>query len=233
MAKQINSADTGLSVIGVLPDHTFITPCKMINEGQDMSSFLVSKAYRDILTFLMQLNHSMFPLSLPSPNRGEEIVKTFEINNPRQRFSETVVQLQELLSALDSINDEVELDTGPRRFGNVSFRKWCNLLEERSTDLLRKHLSTDVARVKSDSAVGPSDELRAYLIGSFGSSQRLDYGTGHELSFLAFLGCLWKLGAFGSSPSENDMREIVIGVLHACVSYSTISLQYISQSLDT
>ncbi|MCJ1444525.1 MAG: Serine/threonine-protein phosphatase 2A activator 1 [Stictis urceolatum] len=157
----------------------------------------------------------MFPLSLPSPNRGEEIVKTFEINNPRQRFSQTVVQLQELLSALDSINDEVELDTGPRRFGNVSFRKWCNLLEERSTDLLRKHLSTDVARVKSDSAVGPSDELRAYLIGSFGSSQRLDYGTGHELSFLAFLGCLWKLGAFGSPPSENDMREIVIGVLHA------------------
>jgi serine/threonine-protein phosphatase 2A activator len=37
----------------------------------------------------------------------------------------------------------------------------------------------------------------------------LDYGTGHELSFLAFLACLSKIKAF--APGEE--RAIVIGVV--------------------
>ena len=36
-------------------------------------------------------------------------------------------------------------------------------------------------------------ELKAYLTDSFGSYERIDYGTGHELNFVAFLFCLFKL----------------------------------------
>ena len=62
--------------------------------------------------------------------------------------------------------------------------------------------------------VGARDELRAYLLGGFGSAQRLDYGTGHELSFLAFLGCLWKLGAFTDGKAGGEIeRHFVLGVL--------------------
>ena len=51
-------------------------------------------------------------------------------------------------------------------------------------------------------------------MGSFGSCQRLDYGTGHELSFIAFLGCLWKLGFFNDGPpGEETERQIVLHVL--------------------
>ena len=60
------------------------------------------------------------------------------------------------------------------------------------------------------------DELASYLLGGFGSSQRLDFGTGHELSFLAFLGCLWKLGGFTAGDEISDdgrlERSIVLGV---------------------
>lgn len=66
----------------------------------------------------------------------------------------------------------------------------------------------------SSGAVGTTaaDELQVYLLGSFGSPQRLDYGTGHELSFLAFLGALWKLGLFEGQGPGNAERGIVIGV---------------------
>ncbi|CAD6499782.1 BgTH12-03895 [Blumeria graminis f. sp. triticale] len=56
-------------------------------------------------------------------------------------------------------------------------------------------------------------------MGSFGSSQRLDYGTGHELSFLAFLGSIWKLGGFSDEEAETmtTSRNIVICVMEPCV----------------
>ena len=39
-------------------------------------------------------------------------------------------------------------------------------------------------------------ELKEYLIESFGSYERIDYGTGHELNFYAFLYCMCKLGIY-------------------------------------
>ncbi|KAK5277966.1 Serine/threonine-protein phosphatase 2A activator 1, partial [Cryomyces antarcticus] len=50
-------------------------------------------------------------------------------------------------------------------------------------------------------------------MGSFGSAQRLDYGTGHELSFLAFLGCIWKLGGFPRTEAGVEERGVVLGVI--------------------
>ena len=44
--------------------------------------------------------------------------------------------------------------------------------------------------------VGASIELRVYLEECFGSSQRIDYGTGHEFSFILFLLGLYKLGLY-------------------------------------
>lgn len=38
-------------------------------------------------------------------------------------------------------------------------------------------------------------EIMMYLIDGFGNPTRIDYGTGHEISFLMFLCCLFKIGA--------------------------------------
>lgn len=102
-----------------------------------------------------------------------------------------------------------------RRFGNVAFRGWCEGVEERVDVLLERHLPSLVKETGSGSEASAMTELKAYFMGSWGSAQRLDYGTGHELSFLAFLGCLWKLGAFqseGRSDGEEE-RGIVLGII--------------------
>jgi serine/threonine-protein phosphatase 2A activator len=121
-----------------------------------------------------------------------------------------------MLAKIEALIDEAPPDKGPRRFGNVSFRRWYKLLEEQTIALLEEYLPESVLRYSSGSSsegATATTELVAYLLGSFGSAQRLDYGTGHELSFLAFLGCLWKLGAFKDGGTNGDIeRNIVLGV---------------------
>jgi hypothetical protein len=55
------------------------------------------------------------------------------------------------------------------------------------------------------------DELRAYLHDSFGHPIRIDYGTGHESSFVVFLLALCKIGCFvsscGTNSGANDSAE--------------------------
>ena len=41
--------------------HVYTAPLKKIHDGPDVSFFLSSFAYRDIMTFLLQLNHAMIP----------------------------------------------------------------------------------------------------------------------------------------------------------------------------
>ncbi|KAA8565923.1 hypothetical protein EYC84_009734 [Monilinia fructicola] len=169
--------------------HTFQKPIKRIHEGHDVPHFLVSKAYADIGVFVMQLNISMCPRK--SLERGQD-PKTWRLDTPLE-LSDPVKKLQELLQNIDSIIDEVPPDKGPRRFGNVSFRKWYEILETRAKDLLKEYLPAEVLGFgggSSDEEVSALDELTSYFLGGFGSAQRLDYGTGHELSFLAFLGCV-------------------------------------------
>jgi len=190
--------------------HNFITPVKRIHEGQDVSAFLTSKAYTDIMTFLLQLNRAMFPTKLP-----DGTVQTWPLGTDGVQFSTSVRQLQGLLSKLEDIIQEVPPDTGPRRFGNISFRKWHEAVENRASDLLREFLPAELLDMPSSAPEGPTaeSELKAYFLGSWGSGQRLDYGTGHELSFLAFLGAIWKLNGFPQADPGVEERAIVLGVI--------------------
>ena len=211
MASSISEQFKILESLDPAQPHSFISPVKRINEGHDVSDFLASIAYRDIMTFLLQLNRSMFP----HENSGSIIKWT--VDSPDVHPQGTVLGLQKLLRKLEAMVDEVPPDTGPRRFGNISFRIWINLLEARVDELLTLHLPQTLTQFAEDSNVNPFSELKAYLLGSFGSSQRLDYGTGHELSFLAFLGCIWKLGGFAISWDGNIERAIVLCVIEPCV----------------
>ena len=174
-------------------------PVKKIHDGADLSFFLRSLAYREIMTFVLQLNRAMVPSQVSG-----DTVREWRSDSPDISLSESARKLQNLVGALRRLIDDAPSDTGPRRFGNIAFRRWYKLVEEQATALLQAIIPTHLHYALP--------EIEAYLIGSFGSSQRLDYGTGHELSFLAFLGCLWKLHFFSASQGGEEERGIVIGV---------------------
>lgn len=207
-----------LPVLDPSTPHHFIRPAKRILEGTDVAHFLTSQAYRDIGTWVMQLNRAM----LPRRTNPREPAQMFSTDSPRQD-PESVKKLEELLKRAEAIIEDAPLDPGPRRFGNMGFRTFHKLLEERAEGLLREFLPvgmlekfTNPATQDGEEVIGAMDEVKAYVLGGFGSSQRLDFGTGHELSFVAFLGCLWKLGVFSEQvegPPGALERSIVLGVI--------------------
>ncbi len=210
------SSAPSLNVLDLSRGHIFVKPLKKINEGRDVPIFLTSKAYGDIMIFLLQLNRAMFPSYVQkSKSDQKKEVHTWDLGSPEVVFSEPVLRLRFLLEALSRIIDEVPPDTGPRRFGNASFRKWYQIVEEQSTNLLSRYLPDTILEygLERKPDASPQDEISSYLLGSFGSAQRLDYGSGHELSFLAFLGCIWKLGGFSTSDVGKEERGIVLGII--------------------
>lgn len=217
MATEETLPSMSLQRLDPAAQHVFMKPSKRINDHEDVSTFLSSLAFRDIMTFILQLNRSMVPTK--TTVNGKQTVQAWTLDSDSIDFSEPVRRLQLLLARLESIIDEVPPDTGPRRFGNVSFRKWCQEMESRAEAIMDECLPAEVLErgAQNPEAVKAKAELITYFTGGFGSPQRLDYGTGHELSFLAFLGCLWKLNAFAQGDVGIEERGIVIGVIEPWV----------------
>ncbi len=78
----------------------------------------------------------------------------------------------------------------PQRFGNKAFRQWYDKVAASAVALVEPLLPDD----KRAAAV----ELGPYLAGSVGNSTRLDYGTGHETTFVVLLVALDELGLFSA-----------------------------------
>jgi len=191
---------------------SFVTPSKKIHAIQDVQVFQTTQAYRDIVTFLLQLNRAVVPRKTSTTSSTISTVQSWPLRSDAIEFSEPVRRLQLLLSRLEAAIDEAPPDQGPRRFGNISFRKWYQTVESRASSLLAESLSPEILQAGGAAATAEL-ELTVYLLGSFGSAQWLDYGTGHELSFLAFLACIWKLNGFSNAEPGVEERGIVLGVV--------------------
>lgn len=192
---------TRLQIIDAADDTSFQPLAKRINDGTDVQFWLRSKAYSDIMAFLLQLNLAMFPTrSNPSAERA-----------PPTEYPPIIVDLMDLIRNFDAVIDEIPLDPGPRRFGNISFRKWHEAVQTKLPEFASSIYAPIVS--KYPNAAPATEELSTYLLSSFGSAQRLDYGTGHELSFLAFLAGLWKLGAFSGLENTEIERSLVLVVM--------------------
>ncbi|KAJ1676780.1 Serine/threonine-protein phosphatase 2A activator 2, partial [Spiromyces aspiralis] len=114
-----------------------------------------------------------------------------------------VSKLSDVLRKLHETTESVPPIDTKSRFGNPAFRDWYDLVKKNAKEWLSPLTPLPEALV----------ELEQYFLGSFGSRQRIDYGTGHELSFLALLRCLRKLGAIQPTDYEPLVLKIFYGYI--------------------
>lgn len=157
-------------------DHEFIVPVKSIRIPEDMQLWEKSEAYHEYLGFVLALNEAI---------RGKaNSLKGVQL-------SPAILNLLEMLEKLNKLINDTPPVQQPQRYGNQAFRDWYRKIKEQAFDLVQSVVPERLHRAVP--------EIVFYLIEGFGNSTRIDYGTGHELSFIMFLCCLFKIGVLVDS----------------------------------
>ncbi|XP_043929104.1 progesterone-induced-blocking factor 1-like [Protopterus annectens] len=179
------------------PKYDFIIPKKEIHIVTDMGKWKRSQAYGNYMGFILTLNESV---------KGKKMTSDYNVSKP-------IEQLVALLNTLDKWIDETPPVDQPSRFGNKAFRTWYAKLEQEAENLV----TTVVPEVQKEAV----PEVAVYLKEAVGNSTRIDYGTGHEAAFAAFLCCLCKIGVLKIS----DQLAIVFKVFESSLESEEISLE--------
>jgi serine/threonine-protein phosphatase 2A activator len=64
--------------------------------------------------------------------------------------------------------------------------------------------------LKTDDLMKAKPEIQEYFFDGFGSYERIDYGSGHEMNFFAFIYCLYRLGVF----SDDEVKVAVLRIFN-------------------
>jgi serine/threonine-protein phosphatase 2A activator len=171
---------------------TFEIPRRRILSPKDHEIFLSSSTYKLVLAWIFSLSDSVRFKPVSSVNA--------------EKLSGPVSRICSVLALIDrSIDDNPPENTGSR-FGNPAFRGFHDDLAKRSVSTIPSTLQIEDKR-----AIG---ELSTYLINSFGSRERLDYGSGHELNIVLWLLCLYRLGQIQTSDIPALVLVVFVQYLH-------------------
>jgi serine/threonine-protein phosphatase 2A activator len=96
------------------------------------------------------------------------------------------------------MDDTPPIGNASSRFGNPAFRTFY----DNAAELIVSQLNGGLLRSFGDAV----PEVARYLQESFGDRKRIDYGTGHETNFVAFLFCLDSLNVI----SDNDTELVLV-----------------------
>uniref|UniRef100_G1PI03 Serine/threonine-protein phosphatase 2A activator n=1 Tax=Myotis lucifugus TaxID=59463 RepID=G1PI03_MYOLU len=183
---------------------SFIIPKKEIHTVPDMGKWKRSQAYADYIGFILTLNEGVKGKKLTFEYKvsemWNEVHEEIQATKPRVPCDpclelpgagpflppQAIEKLVALLNTLDRWIDETPPMDQPSRFGNKAFRTWYARLDQEAENLVATVVPTHLAAAVPEVAV--------YLKESVGNSTRIDYGTGHEAAFAAFLCCLCKIG---------------------------------------
>jgi serine/threonine-protein phosphatase 2A activator len=157
------------------PKFNFVEPQKEIKNAMEMARWEQSETYYDLLGFINSVCMCIQSKSL----------------SYKCQISPPVQKLLDMLASLEKLAMETPPVDQPQRFGNSAFKTWYQKVKEHAPALVKEILPENL-----HTAV---PELLPYLMDSFGNSTRIDYGTGHELSFIMFLMALFKIEVLAKS----------------------------------
>jgi serine/threonine-protein phosphatase 2A activator len=203
-------------------------PLKRIYDGAGLQSFQRSIALRDLTVSLTQIAKLVEDKDVPSgvlyksdqytPDEIDKYEHDHKIPtgsdfsddgaerntqlNQIYREQPIVEAIVNLLKEISTLIDNVPPLDGPRRYGNFACRTWHDELESHIDEWLKRFIVDDY--YKYENANGFLEEIKWYIVNAFGSRERLDYGTGHELNFLAFITGLIKVNIISLDKENVD-----------------------------
>lgn len=168
-------------VVPLTPPYEFQVPTKRINNQTDIERFHSSPTCASFLGFVVCLSES---------------IKSHKLSDPCH-VSPAVSTILHVIEKLISFVDEIPPVPQAGRYGNVAYRTWHERMSSDAESFMQMILPASLW----DATV----ELVPYFTDSFGNSSRIDYGTGHETNFAAWLYCLARL----EIVKEEDYQALV------------------------
>lgn len=181
---ELAAADAMPSMDPPKPKFAFVEPQKEIRNEMDMARWEKSETYYDLLGFINSLCMCIQGKSL----------------NYKCKPSEMVQKLVDMLMKFEKLAIETPPVDEPQRFGNSAFKTFYQKVKDCAVECMKEVLPENLHNA--------IPELVPYLLDSFGNSTRIDYGTGHELSFVFFLMALFKIGAMNKSDEVAVVNKV-------------------------
>ncbi|KAH3660443.1 hypothetical protein OGAPHI_007029 [Ogataea philodendri] len=179
------------------------SPSKKIYCSGDVKNFLHSVAIDRIKSTLLLICQRVSLKNIPEGVLDRSLIESKEASRsalldlppPSSDFdpnilSTSVQHVIDFIAELNKLVDQTPPFPGPRRYGNMACRDWHDKLNKSVEGFIDQHLKPKCKFKFEDQYRGFVREAKYYILGSFGSRERLDYGTGHELSFMAFISSL-------------------------------------------
>nr|XP_022323585.1 serine/threonine-protein phosphatase 2A activator-like isoform X1 [Crassostrea virginica] len=176
-SEQKNTEVTSQSASSTETSTQYRVPTKEIFEPNDLKKWEESEAYRDLMGFITGINEAV---------KGKKVADSYPV-------SQTIENLVAMIDKMSKWIDEIPPIDQPQRFGNKAFRDYFKRVKENAEAL--------VSEAIGDEFQACIPEISTYLVESIGNDTRIDYGSGHELAFAAFLCCLFKVEALSSEDA--------------------------------
>jgi serine/threonine-protein phosphatase 2A activator len=166
-------------------------PVKLLSGPQDLPRWQQSQARADVLGFILALNDAVKSKAADAPREPSAACRL---------IVDELRRLRDLVATIPPIQQAT-------RYGNKSFRDWLGRLMQGSAAFHQRLLSRELFEA------GAAEELGGYWVECFGNVVRIDYGTGHELCFAAWLCVLAKLRVLTVSDSLSIVFDVFVTYL--------------------
>jgi len=151
-------------------------------ENSEVEKFKDSAAYETIMSYIRDIDRKIQENEIAGDTE-----RRYDLGAPdvEAREEKGIVAF---LQAVSGIVKEVPVEKEDQRYGNKGFVNFVERIKKEGENLIKKFLFSE-----KDKGAKKTEVLQTYLQASFGNQTRIDYGTGHELSFFCFLIVLHKM----------------------------------------